>query len=404
MSTVVEDLKTRWSRSAIRSHVSPELAELLSEGESLPWSDKCEVVPGEADLYCSEYMRDNPEMAVLSSDSDLLIHAMGPQNSVVFLNSLDADTRAGSYRSQPIIKATRICPAALSAKLGIPDLSYFAYALTLNPNHGIRQLIQRAKQTAESRHEQGYTEFLKEFRYNGAALPLHHVESLQGLDARVAELFVQFLQPADSDPPQIYLPFLLEDHSRACAWNVARHIRTLVYSLLASGHQATAAAGPSVVIECVRRGHRFCFDKIDLSSDEQIDSELQTMLDRLKWVRNETSEEVNSPVFWRIYALSELELDEDYDPYVFTRKHLRVTLGLDSTAGIIKWTEIHALAQTHAILYSLRMLSQILNCFSPTTGPRREAQQLLSHLPPLRVLMKSRQELVQELQDSKRGS
>ena len=403
MSTVVEDMKTRWSRSAIRSHVSPELAVLIPDGESFPWRDKCEVVPGEADLYCSEYMRDYPEMAVLSSDSDLLIHSMGPQNSVVFLNSLDADTRAFSDRLRPTIKATRICPAALSAKLGIPDLSYFAYALTLNPNHGIRQLIQRAKQSAETnRHDQGYSEFLKEFRYNGAALPRHRLESLQGLDARIAELFVQFSQPADGDLPQIYLPFLLEDHSRACAWNVARHLRTLAYSLLASENRvAAAAAEQSSVTECVRRGHRFCFDKITLFDDEQIDSELQSMLDRLECVREETSEDIGSPVFWRIYALCEVDLDEEsYDPYVLTRRHLMTTLGLDGTAGIIKWTEIHALAQTHAILYSLRMLSQVLNCLSPTTGPRKEAREQLSHLPPLRVLMRSRHELIQELQDS----
>lgn len=399
VSAVLEDLKLRWNTSAIRKRFPSSLTMDLSSEFVCPWAKLCETVPGEADYFCGESMRRISGAAVLTSDSDLLIHDVGLENSVILFSSIEMEGNHDGNLSRLVIKARSLRPATICRRLGIPSLSYLAYELKVNPHGRLGDLIHRSKTLSGiAKQHSGYVQFMEEYRSHKA---LPHVTAanstlLQKLDVRVAELAIQwFIEPSFREgAPRIYLPLLQEDHTRKCAWEGGRHFRTLAYSLINSA--CASRERSDIIIECVRRGCRFCLDDIVLYEDDYTELELRSLLDRLELVRTRSCEEFKYPVFWRIFAAAELCKDnEELRTSLLNRKHLQAMVG--SPNDWVSWIEIHVLAQLQAVLYSLRILSQALDIAPLDRASKKDLHTVLSNLPSLQVMMRSLRELRTEL-------
>ncbi|KAI3000604.1 hypothetical protein CBS147346_6958 [Aspergillus niger] len=85
---VFEDLKHRWCKKNINSVVKnvPDLS--TASLSDFPWGDAVVMVPGEADTYCAHVAR-LTGCAILTNDSDLLLHDLGKRGSVVLLDSIE---------------------------------------------------------------------------------------------------------------------------------------------------------------------------------------------------------------------------------------------------------------------------------------------------------------------------
>ncbi|KAL1965416.1 hypothetical protein VTN77DRAFT_5672 [Rasamsonia byssochlamydoides] len=400
VSSVFEDLKYRWNWFNIKKTSEIFAKMSLFRDSDYPWADICEIVPGEADIYCGELLKENQGTAVLTNDSDLLVHDLGAQGLVIFLNSVEMEGWNPEHPANAEIKAMGLCPATLSRRLGILGVQYLAYELKLDPHAGIRELIRRSKLVPETAEQSpAYIQFMEEYRPRKdiTYCPSFDPSVLQTLDTRVSELVLQYVsEPVlGEDVPQIYFPVLHEDHSRRSAWIEGRNIRCLGYSLL-NAFRASQERYP-VVIECVRRGCRFCFDEIGLYDDGCIELELRTLLSRLRLVQEVTGQDPSSSIFWRIYALNELYNCSDGTLTWPSREELRRFFAFEYTDERMEWTDIHTLARVQAVLYSLRILTQILHVIPVHGGTKREVQMLLACLPPLHVLMRSWSELRREL-------
>jgi hypothetical protein len=399
VSAVLEDLKSRWNITAIRERFPPRLTADLPEELVCPWAALCEIVPGEADFFCAESMRQISGAAVLTSDSDLLIHDIGAENSVILFTSIDVEGDPDGNPSQLVIKARSMRPVTICRRLGIPCLSYLAYELKVNPRGRLGELINRSKSLSKlADHPSGYVQFMEEYRVHKTGPHVTTADStlFQRLDIRVAELTIQwFIEPSFREgAPRIYLPLLQEDNTRKCAWEGGRHLRTLAYSLINSACATRERCDN--IIECVRRGSRFCFDTIVLYDDDYIELELRCLLDRLDLARTRSSEEFRHPVLWRFFAAAELSKDnEEQQTSPLNRKHLQTLVGPRN--GWVSWIEIHVLAQLQAVLYSLRILSQALYIAPLDSASKKELHSLLSNLPSLQVMMRSLRELSTEI-------
>ncbi|CRG88727.1 hypothetical protein PISL3812_05761 [Talaromyces islandicus] len=407
VSAVIEDLVSRWNSSEIKSNLLGNLANFYLDDTNHPWSDICEIVPGEADIACAALAYQEPGLAILTSDSDLLVYDFGSTSSVIFFNTISTENWYDNDPSQSTVKAMSVSPGSVSRRLGIPALSYFAYELSLDPHAGFRELIRRAKRGSEPSQPvpAAYIEFMRQYDFqrfqNGALDP----SLLRGIDVRLSELLAQCFWAAEylEETPRIYLPFLQEDHSRRCGWAEGSRIRRLAFSLL---NFNTIGVEYTAITECTRRGTRFCFDQVALYTHETVDSETQRLVDIFNCVQAANPLEHGSPIFWRIFAIAEMHLNATETlPSRLDKQVLANFLGVgktntnrsrSSSNSAVGWEEIHALAQMQSVLYSLRMLSQIITTVPHSQGLLGQLHGILSTLPPLHVLMRSYREVRDE--------
>lgn len=400
VAAVFEDLKNRWNwynlkRVATGIHLPP-----FTDDKEFPWGGISEMVPGEADIYCS-YISRKTGCAVLTNDSDLLIHDLGPEGSVIFLDSIELNKWDIQNQTDTDIWAMELCPAALSRKLGLSSIQRLAYELKRDPHAGLRELIWRSRDTTKTVEDgSDFNRFMEEYQPLTDEPDMKQVNqaALQCLDTRVSELFLQYELPnlhALQEAPSIYLAVLNEDHARRCAWSEGRDIRCLGYSVLnisrPQSHRST------VVLEYVRRGGRMCFDAISLHDENAIGLELEALLDRLAQACVASNNVPTTISHWRIFALNKIYSAKDKNRVLIpSREQLRRFLTFGHMGEKVEWTDIHLLAQMQAIFYSLRILAQLLNVAALGTSITEKARGVLAGLPPLHALMKSRNEIMLE--------
>ncbi|KAH8689790.1 XPG domain containing-domain-containing protein [Talaromyces proteolyticus] len=398
VSAVIEDLMSRWNLVEIRSNLPENLADIVTYDSDYPWLDICEIVPGEADFACAALTSREHGLAILTSDSDLVVFNLGPSSTVIFLNTIYTEYWCDEDPSRSIIRAMHICPASISNRLGIHSLPYLAHELNVDSRAGLGELIRRAKRAYESTHlDSTYVEFMRQYDLRAFTHNLFNASFLQGFDVRLSELFAQIVWSGEflDQLPRIYLPFLQEDHSRRCGWAEGSRIRRLAYSLI-DKNKTLDAQYPSIT-ECTRRGTRFCFDEVTLYSREVIKLEVHRLLDGYKHIQNNHPESRGSPLFWRIYALAEIYSNtEENHTYWPDKRDLGRFLGFEKTYDNVGWEEIHALAQTQSVLYSLRILFQIIRIIPHNNGAVSQLYDCLSTLPSLRILMGTYREVRDE--------
>jgi hypothetical protein len=160
----------------------------------------------------------------------------------------------------------------------------------------------------------------------------------------------------------------------------------LGYSLLNQAHPRTRQF--TTVYEFVRRGTRIIAEQITLGGSKTVISDLSTLQKRLDLAQNVFGADDQS-TFWVMFAVAEIYRD----PSSQTSLQGAVQLERYLTKGFIgqgtEWTDIHLLAQIHAVLYSLRMLQQLLR-FLPDDSPSGSNPLMLSNPPPSHNLLPSR--------------
>jgi hypothetical protein len=290
----------------------------------------------------------------------------------------------------------RLHPNELATRLGIIDIPRFAFELNENPQLGFSELVRRSKDNqGVVEHSDEYRDFLREYQPDiERSSAVRGSAYVQNLDPRVSELFWQYELPevfCEADQLHIYLGILFEDHSRRCAWEVGRFYRALGYSLLNQAHPP--ARQFTTVCEFVRRGTRIVAEQITLGGSKTVASDLSMLQKRLDLARS-VFWAADQSTFWVMFAIAEIYRD----PSSQTSLPSAVQLERYLTRGFVgkgtEWTDVHLLAQIHAVLYSLRMLQQLLR-FVPDDNFSGSNRLMLNNLPPLHNLLLSRQEIIQ---------
>ncbi|RDL31486.1 uncharacterized protein BP5553_09695 [Venustampulla echinocandica] len=210
------------------------------------YKDITEVVPGEADLYCAQSLKDRAGI-VLTGDSDLLIHDLGRGGAVSFFRDIEPVPKdaKGNLRSRVYH------PATIADRLRLPKsdgLRALAFELYQGPNKGFGELLSEARVSkAISSQPEEYEAFRKEYvcllAQPKLSTEINMLHVLKVLDPRVSEYVLQFpfiaevagqsLEYNTSDPtPHIFLPFLFDYPLRTNAWEMSRAIRQLAYGLI----------------------------------------------------------------------------------------------------------------------------------------------------------------------------
>lgn len=392
VSAVLEDLKHRWSKKRIEEEFQRSTYS-LSQSEEYPWADITVIVPGEADTQCAETAR-LTDSAVLTNDSDLLVHDLGPHGMVILLNSVQV-VEDVQVLTEPEVRGLGIHPSKVSRRLGIANIQQLAYTLTRNPHLSFLELLRQAKEDSEAMElSSAYCEFLQEYQ---VAIDFPEIsgskQDVQILDPRVSELFWQYEMPAVYCPtgePHLYLGILPEDPTRRCAWEQGRCYRELGYSLF--NLSQPAARRFSAIHEFVRRGTRIVAEQVTLSDTQTVTSELESLQKRLNLLRSTFGHDSHQD-FWVMFALSEIYRDTNSAgiPDVIQLERFLAKGFMGKTTD---WVDMHFLAQIHAVLYSVRILKQLLD----VTADRNtviEHQDILADLAPLHCVMLSRHEIIQ---------
>ncbi|OJD14385.1 hypothetical protein AJ78_05260 [Emergomyces pasteurianus Ep9510] len=392
--TVIEDLKYRWGlEEVLRFTVSvPELQGLITtsgennvnhEGGSI-FARMTEVVPGEADVYCAIAARDWC-YAVLTSDSDLLVHDLGPEGSVIFFSSIESCDSLPNEKSlgeEPnitstiSIRATQLCPMTVAKKLGVASIQRLAYELKRHSRTSFSTIIQRAKSdTGVVEKSTSYISFMKEYDLvsNGTTAAYARISYFKGVtDPKLSELYAQYELPSFTVPQEgayVYLPILIERHDRRAVWMQGSELRLIAYSLLNLKYPVgQKGRRKDVVIEHMRKGQRIAPIKLTLLSQKEVEQRLEAFLTQVNALvssirNNEGVDDVggarDQAAFWRSFALYDIlaHMEGEERPSV---GKLRRFLEHGYCGEKLEWDDIHLHAQMQAVLYSLRLLKEVL--------------------------------------------
>ncbi|EZG08084.1 hypothetical protein A7C99_0082 [Trichophyton rubrum] len=394
VATVAEDLKYRWSWQAIECFHDLNSTE-EGHGSSFPWADITEVVMGEADIFCAEAARERGS-AVLTGDSDLVIHDLGSDGSVVFLESIEMyetpDTNERELRLPPFgVRAKEIRPSRIANQLGIKNLLRVGYELKQDPYvkwSSISKLCQAAEK--RSRVSSSYGEFLAE--YNARPFSMKGNDKSNEfplLDSKVSELVAQYHHPsfdADGDQLYSYLPVMTENHARRCAWVDCSDIRAIGYSIFNLSFPRNKRR--DTILEYARRGQRIVPNPLTLLNEDALALAAKELLEQIESIRLSSGNE--SIYFWIPYALLRIYSDAEHSNLPKPDAIIKF-LKFGYMGGSLTWDDLHLRAQVLCTLYSLRMLKQFLQV-SLITGDA-EVQRIgkplldvLAELPPLRIL------------------
>ena len=386
VSAVFEDLKERWTRQRIQEECQIS-AYQLAECE-YPWAEITTMVPGEADLECAR-ISNITGAAILTNDSDLLVHDLGPHGSVVLLNSVQSQVEIQNS-TETEIQGLRLHPQNICQRLGIEDIRRFAFELKRNPHLSFLELLHLSKGPFSTKNSAAnYMSFLSEYPYmEDVFVGLECKLQNQLLDPRVSELFWQFELPKifrGTEPPRFYLGILHEDYARRCAWEQGRNYRALGYSILNLSRPVTAQI--PTIHEFVRRGERIVAEQVTLSDTKTVTADLNALEERLEFARKVFGHD-HRLSFWILFALSEIYRDSKPMSRP-NASRLERLLREGYMGDKTDWTDIHLVAQIHAVLYSLRMLKQLIGI---TSKDRLVSQfnTVLTCLPPLHILLASR--------------
>ncbi|KAL2355264.1 XPG domain containing-domain-containing protein [Cryomyces antarcticus] len=353
------------------------------------------VVPGEADAHCADLARKKGG-TILTSDSDLLVHDIGPSGSVVLFRDLDIVHVASKG---DLLKGLKYHPAGIAKELNLESLVGLAFYMKQDHTRGFRDCVRLAK--VEPIHTEDRRAFATEYTSlpycKLTALVQQHPghslgNVLRFLDPRVSEYIhrreVDLLTNGagrsgthglQSDVV-LYLPFLIDDPTRGSAWRSGASIRALGYSILSLTNPTASLPG-----EVERRGLRIASTTRSLLNIEEVSCLCKSLTDTLT-NRHFTYSGLSEPEVWHAFGAQLVcsSLLEEEKPLPST-SDLRWLLSQQHVGST--WARIHLSAQLQAALYSLRMLKQFIEVFlAVSTEPYNDHQdkELLATISSLR--------------------
>lgn len=395
----------------------PAVIDALQDSE---YASITAVVPGEADPFCAG-AASKCGGVILTNDSDLLVYDLGEQGAVAFFSQLELRRDDESSKKCEVFRTSISQPIEIAQRLGLEDLRRFSFELLRDPSISLTEIVKRAKQPVpeplpvDVSRQKTFHDFCKDYDPKtfdfGTELmekvgSMRKAEGSQFLDPRISELIL-----TSSSSPSIYLPLLIEDPSKAAAWNISRVLRHFAYSCLKS---QVSDSSPETILEYCRRGERIVPEVIQTFSKKKVISYTKQLAAGLETFSSLFCD-FSSTINWRTFALSEI-----LHHYAENQKKSpsRSALAYSITGHAnrkISWHDIHLSAQMEAVLYSLRMLKQILNYPRPlpnsqTSDPRAKnssssndslrLRAILETLPPLNQLLPSRLELATQSSSS----
>ncbi|KAL2058045.1 hypothetical protein ABVK25_001663 [Lepraria finkii] len=387
--------------------IVPAVLDALSRSKYAKFTS---VVPGEAEVYCASAARKNGGI-ILSNDSDLYVHDLGT-GAFVYLDSVEMppskDSQQGAKSEDcKLIELRLNCPRDIAKRLGLSNLQELAYQFARGYSQTLPEAIKAAKKHQwddETSFNSFAQEYIKETLissikyFSPEALARLSIQS-QFLDPRISELVYQ-LESKDCHIAEAYLLCLIEDPCRSSAWLVSSGQRTFAYSICALPRKRKVGSENLKIEECNRRGQDFIMQEISLLTEPEIVAYANSSNKRIQKI-TDTFSEIPINLTWRIYALFEVYrwyLNTDRTPSA--RELLKSAL-TGMTHPRLTWETTHLSAQIQAVLYSLRMIHQILVYIASATAEAlptslRELATTLEKLPSLAQLMPSPLELASQ--------
>ena len=371
------------------------------------------VVPDEADPFCAGTACKNGGI-ILTSDSDLLVYDLGMHGAVAFFSQLELRKDEESSKKCEVFRASVSQPLEIAQRLGLENLKRFSFELLRDSSISLTEIVRRAKQKVpeplpyDASKQKTFHEYCKDYDVKTFDFKTDGIKELlltcetkkpQLLDPRISELIL-----SSSSLPSFYLPLLVEEPSRASAWNVSQDLRQFAYSCL---NYNISDSTPESIVEYGRRGQRIGPEVIQTLSKKNVVSYSKKLAAGLETFMSLFCEFPNT-IIWKTFALSEIlhRCAENQK-----KPPSRSALASQFTGQAnrkITWLHIHLSAQVEAVLYSLRMLKQILH-HSRTLPIPQLSEPLAKHpssndgflslsaildtLPPLSQLLPSRLEL-----------
>lgn len=325
------------------------------------------VVPGEADLFCARAALE-PRRTIFTNDSDLLLYDLGTFSEVAFFNQLGLQISDDSSRNCASLYARLSQPAKIASRLGLEGLRRLAFEIREDKSVNLHHAIMRAKQSkailasqSSSIRQNSFEKFEKEYDTEFSdpeaftkAGKTFSTNLSQGsfLDPRLSELVSRA-----PNPSSIFLPFLTDDFSRSSAWDVSRELRYFAYSCLVFKNSDKCL---EQVSEYVRRGARIVGDDLSLLSREETIKYATALTVKLEKFKSFLAD-FSTQSIWRPFALYEVfywYISSGKEPP--SKDMLTAVFSGANKDERLSWYEVHISAQLQAVLYSLRMLLQIL--------------------------------------------
>ncbi|EPE24953.1 hypothetical protein GLAREA_11534 [Glarea lozoyensis ATCC 20868] len=375
----------------------PSILEALQT--SPEYRDITSVIPGEADLYCAKSVKDAGGI-VLTSDSDLLAHDLGPLGAVVFFG--DIEMKDGDSLWAPIYQ-----PATISGRLdlhGPRGLQALAFEMFLDNHGSLPVLVKKANHEHSIKlFQTRFEDFQREY-VSLAASPLNTAimpqirTVLQSLDPRISEFVLQFPFIADiaaqppypgaHSSPHIFLPFSYDCPIRTTAWEPSRGVRQLAYGLI--NLVAPEKEQISTTFEHIRQETESGGRELQVPGSDQLVRLCASLVNLFK------DTIAKFPSISALDLWTTMAVVQDIQ---FSHHNSKANLGqivkqqvLQSKEKLhesLTWEILHYHAQLQSSLYSFRILKQILSVLLTYSTSENlpvvmsRLQETLAGLPPI---------------------
>ncbi len=381
-----------------------EFQDILTEFSM--FGDLVHVVPGEADLYCATRAKATGA-AVLSNDSDMVMHDLGLDGSLVLLNTIEnvtnSSTTSGHDHHTEMLKLQRLQPARIAKRLGLKSwddrlaLLRLGFERATDSSASAGTVRNRCRAPIHSNLNESFDQFCSQYKSH------EDIASNNGklwvrlpIDPRVSELYCQYNHHAypfsPCGYPHIYLPFLIEDPVRDSSWSYGRRLRTLAYSLLSLSDYGSSG-GHEAVVEFQRRGSRIVGMPVEVLDTTESIFSLKTILRDLRSNLYGT----DLLLQWQLFGFKEvIKQRRENGKLAMYASWVTEFLTKGYVGQTLSWDDVHFYANVQSVLYSLWILKQIL-AISQLQGELQTAilgiKQALLSLPPLTNLMTIQSEI-----------
>ncbi|KAL8826880.1 MAG: hypothetical protein Q9191_003531 [Dirinaria sp. TL-2023a] len=385
----------------------PAVLDALSNSQ---YASVTEVVAGEAEAYCARRVRHHGGIA-LTSDSDMLVYDLGAEGAVAFFKQLESRLslpEEASLEACQLLVTKLFKPKDITQSLGLESLQRLAFEFKQGSYTKIRPAVQLSHQ--QPGDPAAFTYFLAEYvakdepdeNAKVASLPSASIGYAECFaDPRLSELLTSVSAFPNSVNMTMYLPFLIDDPSRVSAWAPSLGIRQLLYSCLHFLYPTSSRV--HLITEYIRKGQVIGSTEISILSESDMEVIAERLVSIFHYCSAGNISWTSKEPWWAfamILIMTWHEQEERAPPS--KASCIRVCKGLVN-AGVLTWDDIQLSAQIQGVLYSLRMLKQLLqkaaaqDVWSPSS--LLEISSILRYLPNLADLMPSRLELVQSVGD-----
>jgi len=329
------------------------------------------VVPGEADLYCSQYLSLHGGV-VLTGDSDLLVHDLGESGKVAFFR--DLRVQGGNAQS---LQSKVYWPSSIAHRLSMPpshNLTSLAFEMSIDSHIGFKQLVSRARELQSVKNFAPlFEQFCQDYRTLVSELPSSNdadsaLSVLQSVDPRISEYMLQFPSIAtlagcthersSLTLTHIFLPFLVDSPTRTSAWEASTPVRVVAFSVL--NLVVPDAERKTIVYEHKKQTDKSQGRSLLLLSNEDLPKACSNLTVQISLLRSRLSSQLCNRDFWTAFAVSQ---DIDFantNLKTATIKLVRQQMSSNKLGKTSSWDVIQLFAQIQASFYSFRMLKQML--------------------------------------------